>query len=413
MFERERLAMSVLPSKAELATCNTLQDLLTLLGVAGPLWQALVAVMGDPGSDTRQVAALTKWAIAQAISSVQVAPAQGATVVQAAQLGLVWRSCRKMAFLKGGGDEKDFVDVDPWETPSTPVTASKAPHAAVKESVLKMASLVDQTDESELLPPEGALVQSWLQKYTLLMGGPPEEEEEPTAAQLAGLHKRVVLLKQAPYVDFGVWVPFGRRALKLQKFRVYTPLGDGSYLMRELPGPQNFQQWQACWKVFKTAALMLWIVSLTALLNYEKMVERLVVQWPAAWGLICQAEDKARAEKLEKIRRSILADAAQGKPTPSDWGADSPWTCCFQVLTTDETFWSEQVRHPAVAWLAAGGRGAPVAAAETIAGAHFAGVAGNHGIPSAQMAIGESKPIGTSGRQRKGGCKTNARSCSG
>ena len=94
------------------------------------------------------------------------------------------------------------------------------------------------------------------------MGGPPEEEEEPTSAQVAGLHKRVVLLKQAPYVDFGVWVPFGRRALKLQKFRVYTPLGDGSFLMREMPGPQNFQQWQACWKVFKTASLMLGIIYL-------------------------------------------------------------------------------------------------------------------------------------------------------
>ena len=292
--------------------------------------------MGDPGGDTRQVAALTKWAIAQAISGVQVAPAQGATVVQAAQLGLVWRSCRKMAFLKSGGDEKDFVDVDPWETTATTTATPKAPQAAVKEGVLKMASLVDQTDESELLPPDGSLVQSWLQKYTLLMGGPPEEEEEPTAAQLAGLHKRVVLLKQAPYVDFGVWVPFGRRALKQQKFRMYTPLGDGSFLMRDLPGPQNFQQWMSCWKVFKTAALMLGIVSLTALLNYEKMMERLVVQWPTAWGLICQAEDKARAERLEKLRRNFVTEAAQSKATPADWDSDAPWTCCFQALARDD-----------------------------------------------------------------------------
>ena len=160
--------MSLLPSKAELEGCASLQDLLTLLGVASPLWQALVAVMGDPGGDARQVAALTKWAIAQAISGVQVAPAQGATVVQAAQLGLVWRSCRKMAFLKSGGDEKDFVDVDPWETTATTTATPKAPQAAVKESVLKMASLVDQTDESDLLLPDGSLVQSWLQKYTLL-----------------------------------------------------------------------------------------------------------------------------------------------------------------------------------------------------------------------------------------------------
>ena len=51
------------------------------------------------------MAALTKWAIAQAISGVQVAPSQGASVVQAAQLGLVWRSARKLSFLKAAGDE--------------------------------------------------------------------------------------------------------------------------------------------------------------------------------------------------------------------------------------------------------------------------------------------------------------------
>ena len=59
-------------------------------------------------------------------------------------------------------------------------------------------------------------------------GRSPEEEEESTEAQVAGLHKRVAILKQAPYVDFGVWLWFGRRALKSQKFRVYMPLGDGT-----------------------------------------------------------------------------------------------------------------------------------------------------------------------------------------
>ena len=91
--------------------------------------------------------------------------------------------------------------------------------------------------------------------------------------------------------------------MQAQKFKVYMPLGDGTYFMRELPGPQNFQQWMASWKVFKVAALMLGICTLAALVSYEKIVERLVVQWPSAWGLICQAEDKARAERLEKLKR--------------------------------------------------------------------------------------------------------------
>ena len=151
--------MNILPSKAELMACSNLGDLLQLLGVADPLWKGLTAVMGDPGGDARQVAALTKWAIAQAISGVQTAPSQGASVVQAAQLGLVWRSARKMIYLKAEGEESEFVDVDPWETTSTSTAPVKPVQAAVKESVLKMAALVDQTDESELLPPDNTLVQ--------------------------------------------------------------------------------------------------------------------------------------------------------------------------------------------------------------------------------------------------------------
>ena len=223
--------MSILPGKAELQACSNLQDLLTLLGVASPLWKVLTDVMGDTGGGTRQVAALTKWAIAQAICGAKVAPLRGASVVQAARLGMVWRSCRKMAFLKAGGNEDEFVHIDPRDTQASAGMTPKPVQAAVKESVLKMASLVDQTDERELLPPDNSLVQTWLQRYTLLMGGLPEEEEEPTSSQLAGLHKRVILLKQAPCVNSGVWVSFGKRVLKLQKFCVYTSLGDGSFLI--------------------------------------------------------------------------------------------------------------------------------------------------------------------------------------
>ena len=82
---------------------------------------------------------------------------------------------------------------------------------------------------------------------------------------------------------------------------------------------------------------MLGIVSLTALLNYdyEKMMERLAAQWPAAWGLICQAVYKARADRLEKIR-NFVTEIAQGKTMPADWGAHNPWRSCFhRVLNRD------------------------------------------------------------------------------
>ena len=39
-------------------------------------------------------------------------------------------------------------------------------------------------------------------------------------------------LGQAPYVEMGgVWLPFGRRALKNQKLRSFLPVGDGTFVI--------------------------------------------------------------------------------------------------------------------------------------------------------------------------------------
>ena len=93
-----------------------------------------------------------------------------------------------------------------------------------------MSSLIDQGDDSELIPSTQEQIDSWLTNYMTIMGNVPRGEEEPSESQLAALHKRVPTLKGAPYVDFAIWTPCSRKNLKLQKFRMYIPLGDGLFL---------------------------------------------------------------------------------------------------------------------------------------------------------------------------------------
>lgn len=71
----------------------------------------------------------------------------------------------------------------------------------------------------------------------------------------------------------------------------------------------------------KTACICLNIATLA---QYEKVIEKLVLQWPKAWGLIAQADDKARAEKLETTRRQIILDMALGSAAPREYTDDSP-----------------------------------------------------------------------------------------
>ena len=359
-------------------------------GVEDAVWTAWIAQVGDPGNDLRLLAALPRTALQGGCQTATLPGGQGFSAIQATQVGLLWRLARRVVAFRAGISADEFQDDDPWESPRDgATTGGPAPGvpATVKDKVLKMSALIDQADESELIPPTADEVDGWLQNYVNVMGAPPEEEEEPTAAQLAALRKKIQT-GGAPYTDFGVWQPYERRATKTQKFRTFVPLGDGSFLQKELPGPSNFQQWLYSWRVFKAAALMLGVISLAALQAYEKHIEKLTSQWPLVWGLIAKADDTARAEKLDKIKRKILVDVGNGGQAPLDWDATAPWSCCFKMLVQDEKWWTEQVRNPAVAWTASGGRGAPMAPADNVTRAHFPGV---HDSPTEVPEVNDRK----------------------
>ena len=56
---------------------------------------------------------------------------------------------------------------------------------------------------------------------------------------------------------------------KVQRCRIYTPLGDGTFLQKDIPGPGTLQAWKASWAVLRAACLMLNLISLAALDSYR------------------------------------------------------------------------------------------------------------------------------------------------
>ena len=80
--------------------------------------------------------------------------------------------------------------------------------------------------------------------------------------------------------------------------------------------------------------------------------------------MIYLADDAARAERLEKVRRRLTIESAQQRQVPRDWDPLRPWSCVFLQLSQDMEYWADRVHHPAAAWTATGGRGLPVVASE-------------------------------------------------
>ena len=394
--------MTMYGTWADMRAFTTVTEALNHFSVPLPVWAAVTTVMGDPGEDLRLVAALPRLALVTSIAQAVLPDGNSLNAIQATQVGLVWRLSRRVQAAKGGIEETHFVDEDPWqedqgEPPRATEVKSGSQGSGVKERVLKMASLVDQMDESELLPPSRLDVDTWMATYVRVMGALPFEAEEPTANQLAALEKKVKTNKQGPYVDFGVWTPYERRMSKQHTCRVFTPLGDGSFLQNDIPGPASFQSWTMCWRVFKAAAICLDIASLSALDAYYNHVERMVQQWPSCWGLVYRAEDGARAEKFEKMRRHFQLEASLGRQVPRDWDPDRPWSCILVEMTKQDAYWSEKVHVPAAAWVAAGGRGAPVVATEAAVLAHLPGV----GASEIEVLDGKGEKRKAANRERR------------
>eukprot|EP00438_Fugacium_kawagutii_P018420 Skav227177 [mRNA] locus=scaffold1396:139548:146739:+ [translate_table: standard] len=369
--------MSLFGPWAGLARLTTVNDVVTFFNVPGEAWTAFENQVGDFQGDLRFLASLPRAGLLGGISLAQLPDGSKILPVTATQIGLVWRLAKRVMAFQGGINENDFVDVDPWDEPGSSsgnqAAVSTSP-SGVKDKVLKMSSLIDQGDDSELLPPSSSDISKWLQQYLAVMGSMPEESEEPSPNQLAGLAKRVFKDDLAPYTDFAVFGPYERKLSRSHKCRIFTPLGDGSFLQRELPGPPTYQSWVASWRVYKTACLMLGVLSISALEIYARTIEKLNTQWPSCWGLIYAADDALRAERFDKLRRHFIAESAFGRQVPRDWDPVHPWSCVMIYAARDDTYWSEKVHIPASAWVAAGSKGKPAVATEAAVRANVPGL---------------------------------------
>ena len=122
---------------------------------------------------------------------------------------------------------------------------------------IKVSRVLDPMDDGLVDPFTPAQVNAFYANYRGLKHGELQKEVEPTAEQISAFHARVVLLQAAPYGDFSILTPFGRRMAKVLKHRAWLPNRDGTYRTVEVPGPDSYDVWYACWRVYACCCLML------------------------------------------------------------------------------------------------------------------------------------------------------------
>ena len=333
------------PAPSRLAAVHTLDQLFEEAGVHTPLREGVFGAFGNPTTvhevvfvseeDWRVLASMLTFASEQGAENPPVV----LTPVQKCRVRFLQRVARLTAGLPVGR-ERPLPE------------ASAAPQPPSKW--VKLSSLVDPSAEAERINLDSSVVRSMFSSYKDKRGAFPHKDHAATEEQLSAV-AQLLSAGQAPYVDFALFGPHGKRALKRLTTVAFTyQVESGTWKRVEAPGPPDFATWWPCWLVFKTTLLLLGRVSTERLEHYGGYVRQLCETYgPEAWFLIAQADDRFWSEEMERLRRAAqisyegLPEDARGN---SAFQPDRPWEWAFGAALGEQgrDFWDAEVHKRAL-----------------------------------------------------------------
>ncbi|CAL1133522.1 unnamed protein product [Cladocopium goreaui] len=344
-------SVNVLPTDAELAAFSNPADIVAWTGLSADVWTIVDNSLGKL-PHIRLIASLPLGGLKAALQQARVPVTGGEprelNLAESIQEGLWHGRC-------GSIPGRVFF----------PSVSGSAMTSAQKK--VKLSQVLDQVDETETpLLGRADMDQAFANH--------PNHESEPTPEQIASMYQRVVQLGEPPYADFSILTPYGKRAQKQMKARAWTIQQDGTFRALEVPGPPTYKAWAACWRVFRSLLFMLKhpssgnpVATPACSEEYFENVTRLNEDYPETCYLIMQAEDRCRAEMLERHRRTLTKAAAENRlPMNLEFNPAQPWVGCFIFAARDQEYWMKHVIRPAQNFLARGGRQMTMEKAENI-----------------------------------------------
>jgi hypothetical protein len=336
------------PTPGELAAFNTLADAMDWCGLPDALRVALKAGMG-PLALMREVVLIPTavWEATLALPLRVTPPNEAERDVLPMEIGQVG-SLRRVCRLRCGLTAMEGVLAPPLAGLG-PVVGVAPPHPVIAGRKVKISSVVDQGDDSEIIPMDPARLRALLAAFRHANDGEdPQEEEEITGDQLAGLDSKIQS-GVAPYADFGVWRPFGARLDRSLKFVALVLDARGQWVRKEISGPANFTAWLTRWKVLRIGLRVLEAVADARCSLYRDRIYRMNDEFGEKfWWLIAQADIRMRSEQMERIYRKCLLEdqALRDGGTPGGLvGFDRarPWDLVFKLAATDDAWWAKEV----------------------------------------------------------------------
>jgi len=123
----------------------------------------------------------------------------------------------------------------------------------------------------------------------------------------------------------------------------------------ELYGPNCFDSWDGCYRVWRTGCIMLGTISMSCLDAYRDLLALYQTRYgKESWIIIYQADVRARLEHLERVRRrgQQELDAAHAAGGVHPFDCARPWEWSLRAVVEDTSFWRRELEEPAILVLA-------------------------------------------------------------
>ena len=242
-------APNVDPTTQELSSIGSVEDILAWLGAADTLGQAINTAMGG-SPKLRDIVCIAPTDWEQACDGMEI-PVSGTAArkllpLEKGHLTMVRRIARLRLGLTALPVEATVGAPTTGASPSVPETGSTAP-APTADPSLKLSAVWHPTLDSVLVRMSSVRFRKLFSRYKEKRGADPVEEIEPTLEQVSAA-VQVISADRAPYADFGVFGPYGRRLLQKFLCTAWNFNPDGTWSRQQFPGAPTFPYWRASYE---------------------------------------------------------------------------------------------------------------------------------------------------------------------
>ena len=332
-----------------MAKIISVNDIFNWIGSSKPFIEAVRTALGGGEPKIRDLVSISPkdW------NDVMVAVVVGdrpMSAIERGQFALVRRIARLRVQLTANDDVSTSGTVG---TTLAISAAAAAPPLPLSEARIKLSVLIDSSMDSELVRIPVLEVRKMYSRYVETRGAEPKEDIEPTIEQLSAV-KQVMDNDLAPYVDFALFGPYGKRFLAKLTLAAWSYLPNGTWLRRDLPGPPTFEHWWSSFRVLRTTFLLLDAVDTELLDNYGELVRGFHNKYGhEAWFLIYLADVRMRNEHFDRMRRHAERDHEKDERAgvKTNFDLRRPWNTVFAKAVADKDWWGDNLHMDAMLYL--------------------------------------------------------------